>query len=183
MAEIIQRVEKKNVELMKKDAPRGTLVMSRISSTSASLNAVPSVCEVYLDRRTIPGETEDDIRKEMDRIIQGKKATWEVGTLHRKSWTGMDITYEPFHSAWKINLDHELTQACIAAYRETFGSEPSEYDFWDFSTNAVTPVSMGIPTIGFGPGEYQLAHMCNENCKIEQIIDACGFYTRLIKQI
>src|SRR5512141_2607090 len=104
MAEIIQRVEKKNLELMKKEGIHGTLVMSRISSTSASLNAVPSECEVYLDRRTAPGETEEAIKKEMDQLIQGKKATWEVGTLHRKSWTGMDITYEPFHSAWKIDL-------------------------------------------------------------------------------
>lgn len=183
MAEIIQRVEKMNAELMKKDKPRGTLVMSRISSVSASLNAVPSECEVYLDRRTVPGETEDDIRKEMDRLIQGKNATWEVGTLHRKSWTGMDITYEPFHSAWKIDLEHELTRACITAYRENFGVEPAEFDFWDFSTNAVTPVSLGIPTIGFGPGEYKLAHMRDENCKVEQIVDACGFYTRLIDKI
>jgi putative selenium metabolism hydrolase len=183
MAEIIQRVERTNAELMKQDAPRGTLVMSKISSTSASLNAVPSECEVYLDRRTVPGETEDAIKKEMDQLIQGKKATWEVGTLHRKSWMGVDITYEPFHPAWKIDLDHELTQACIAAYRENFGSEPAGFDFWDFSTNAVTPVSMGIPTIGFGPGEYKLAHMRNENCKVEQIIEACGFYTRLIHKI
>ena len=183
MAEIIQRVEKKNAELMKRDMPRGTLVMSRISSTSASLNAVPSECEVYLDRRTIPGETEDDIRKEMDQLIQGKNATWAIGTLHRKSWTGMDITYEPFHEAWKIDMNHELTQACSAAYRQTFGREPSEYDFWDFSTNAVTPVSLGIPTIGFGPGEHKLAHMRDEYCKIEQIIEACSFYTRLIQRI
>lgn len=183
MAEIIQRVEKTNAELMKKAAPRGTLVMSKISSTSASLNAVPSECEVYLDRRTVPGETEESIKKEMDQLIQGKKATWEVGTLHRKSWTGMEIVYEPFHSAWKIDLGHELTQACIAAYRENFGSEPDAYDFWDFSTNAVTPVRMGIPTIGFGPGEYKLAHMRNENCKVDQIIEACGFYTRLIHNI
>ena len=183
MAEIIQRVEKVNAELMKKDKPRGTLVMSRISSTSASLNAVPSECEVYLDRRTVPGETDDAIKKEMDQLIEGRNATWEVGTLHRKSWTGKDIKYEPFHSAWKIDLDHELTQACIAAYRENVGSEPAGYDFWDFSTNAVTPVSMGIPTIGFGPGEYKLAHMRNENCKVDQIIEACGFYTRLIDKI
>ena len=33
------------------------------------------------------------------------------------------------------------------------------FDFWDFSTNAVTPVSLGIPTIGFGPGDYKVAHM------------------------
>ncbi len=37
-------------------------------------------------------------------------------------------------------------------YKEYFGNEPTGYDFWDFSTNAVTPVNMGIPTIGFGPG-------------------------------
>lgn len=180
MAEIIQRVENMNAELMKRDVPRGTLVMSRISSVSASLNAVPSECEVYLDRRTVPGETDDDIKKEMDQLIAGRKASWEVGTLHRKSWTGLDITYEPFHSAWKIDMDHELTQACIAAYRKTFGSEPASFDFWDFSTNAVTPVSLGIPTIGFGPGEYKLSHMRNENCQVKQIVDACGFYANLI---
>jgi putative selenium metabolism hydrolase len=183
MAEIIQRVEKVNAELMKKEKPRGTLVMSRISSLSASLNAVPSECEVYLDRRTVPSKTEADIKREMDGLIEGKKATWEVGTLHRKSWTGLDIKYEPFHSAWKIDMDHELTQACIAAYCENFGTEPVEFDFWDFSTNAVTPVSLGIPTIGFGPGEYKLAHMRNENCEVSQIIEACGFYTRLIGKI
>jgi putative selenium metabolism hydrolase len=180
MAEIIQRVESRNAELGKQDSPRGTLVMSKISSVSASLNAVPSECEVYLDRRTIPGETDDDIKQEMDQLIAGKKATWEVGTLHRKSWTGLDITYEPFHSAWKIDMDHELTQACITAYRKSFGREPVAFDFWDFSTNAVTPVRLGIPTIGFGPGEDKLAHMRNENCRVEQIVEACGFYANLI---
>ena len=183
MAEIIRRVEQKNIELMKRAGPRGTLVMSRISSISASLNAVPSECEVYLDRRMVTGETEDDIRQEMAQLIHGKNATWEVGTLRRKSWTGMEIAYQPSHPAWRIDLDHQLARACIAAYRAYFGSEPVEYDFWDFSTNAVTPVSMGIPTIGFGPGENKLAHMVNENCSVSQIIDACGFYMGVIDQI
>ncbi len=183
MAEIIQRVEKTNLELMKKGEFRGTLVLSRISSLSASINAVPSECEVYLDRRMIPGETEEDIRQEMDLLVKGKNAAWEVGTLHRKSWTGMEIQYEPFHLAWKIDLGHELSKACIAAYRENFGKEPDAFDFWDFSTNAVTPVSMGIPTIGFGPGEYKLAHMRNERCEVSQILDACNFYMRVIHKI
>ncbi len=183
MAEIIQRVEQTNLDLMKKEGPKGSLVMSRISSTSASLNAVPSECEVYLDRRMIPGETQEAIEQEMERLIRGKNATWEVGRLHRKSWTGMEIAYEPFHLAWKIDPDHELTRACIAAYSENFGSEPSEYVSWDFSTNAVTPVSMGIATIGFGPGESKLAHMRNESCEVAQIPEACGFYARVIQKI
>lgn len=180
MAEIIQRVEKLNLELMRRPAPHGTLVMSRISSVSASLNAVPSSCEVYLDRRMVSGETEADIRAEMDGLVAGKRATWQIGALQRRSWTGRDIRYEPFHLAWKIDLDHELTRACIAAYRDCFGREPGEYDYWDFSTNAVTPVSMGIPTIGFGPGEHKQAHMRNEHCPVSEIVDACAFYARVM---
>ncbi len=183
MAEIIQRVEQTNRNLPVVGGMRGTLVLSRISSISASLNAVPSECAIYLDRRTVPGETEADIRKEMDQLIAGKNASWEIGTLHRKSWTGMDIRYEPFHSAWKIDLGHKLTQACVAAYEEQFGQTPAAFDFWDFSTNAVTPVSLGIPTIGFGPGEYKLAHMRDERCEVRQIIDACGFYARLAARL
>ena len=183
MAEIINRVEKTNLELMTKAAPKGTLVMSRISSTGASLNAVPSECEVYFDRRMVVGETEETIKKEIEKIIKGKNATWEIGTLHRKTWTGMDITYEPFHLAWEIPFDHKLTKAFIDSYKEVFGTEPGKYDFWDFSTNAVATVSMGIPTIGFGPGEYKLAHMTNERCEISQIIDACSIYTNVISKL
>ncbi|MBK8878990.1 MAG: YgeY family selenium metabolism-linked hydrolase [Haliscomenobacter sp.] len=183
MAEIIQRVEQTNRNLRILDGLKGTLVLSKISSISASLNAVPSECAIYLDRRTVPGETEADIRKEMDQMIAGKNASWEIGTLNRKSWTGMDICYEPFHSAWKIDPGHELTQACMAAYTDYFGQEPASFDFWDFSTNAVTPVSLGIPTIGFGPGEYKLAHMRDERCAVRQIIDACGFYARLTARL
>ena len=183
MADIIQRVNETNLELMKKGDLRATLVMTRISSLSSSLNAVPSECEAYLDRRMIPGETEADIKREMENLIEGKNASWKIETLHRKSWTGMDIRYEPFHPAWKIDVAHELSKACIAAYEECFGREPGEFGFWDFSTNAVTPVSMGIPTIGFGPGEYKLAHMPDENCEVNQIIDASSFYAVLIRRL
>lgn len=183
MAEIIQRIERTNAEYMREEGFKRTLAISRISSTSASINAVPSECEVYLDRRMIPGETKDGVRQEMDRLIAGKNAAWQVGTLVRKSWTGMEVHYEPFHPAWEIDLRHPLAQACIAAYKESFGCQPAGYDFWDFSTNAVTPVSMGIPTIGFGPGDKKLAHMRDESCPVQQIMDAFVFYARLIQQI
>jgi acetylornithine deacetylase/succinyl-diaminopimelate desuccinylase-like protein len=93
----------------------------------------------------------------------------------------MAITYEPFHPAWEIDIDHPLTRACRDAFRRCFGRAPGDYTFWDFSTNAVTPVSMGIPTIGFGPGDSKLAHMRDEHCEVGQIVDACRFYTHLIQ--
>jgi putative selenium metabolism hydrolase len=183
MVEIIRRVERTNLELMQKGGRRSTLVMSQISSTGVSLNAVPSACEAYLDRRMVVGESEETIREEMDRLVTGKNATWEIGTLRRKTWTGEEITYEPFHLAWEIDLEHELARAFSESYEETFGHTPEKYDYWDFSTNAVAVVHQGIPAIGFGPGEYKLAHMRNERCETRQIVVACAVYTRVIDKL
>jgi len=183
MAEIIQRVEQTNNEYLPRNGKKSSLVMSQISSTSVSLNAIPSECQAYLDRRMILGETEQTIRDEMDSIIAGKNATWEIGTLHRTTWTGEKITYEPFHPAWEISLQHELTKALNSAYSDTYGYAPNKFDFWDFSTNAVALVDMGIPCIGFGPGDNKLAHVRNEKCAISQIVEACEVYTQLIKHI
>lgn len=185
MAEIIQKVESKNFALAKleKDGFKPTLVLSRISSEAASLNAVPFSCEIYLDRRTVPGETEAMIREEMDTLVSGKNASWEPGVLKRKSWTGTDIHYVPIHPAWKIAEDAYLTGKCVEAFRDTFGQNPARFEFWDFSTNAVTPVTMGIPTIGFGPGDYKMAHMRDESIEVSQIQDACAFYANLIALI
>lgn len=147
------------------------------------LSPEPSECEIYLDRRLVPGETKETIVRELDQLIQNKNAAWQMGTLHRTSYTGVPITYEPFHQAWRIDLEHPLTRACLAAYQATFGVSPANCIFWDFSTNAVTPVSLGIPTIGFGPGDYKLAHMRNERCPVDQILAACQFYARVIQQL
>ena len=185
MAEIIQRVEKRNLELTETqvDGPKPTLVLSHVSSESASLNAVPFGCSIYLDRRTVPGETDRQIREEMDRLCAGKNAIWEPGTLKRKSWTGHEICYIPMHPSWKIGLEEYLAQQAVRAFEITFGEAPGSFVFWDFSTNAVAPVGLGIPTIGFGPGDYKMAHMRDESIELSQIHDACAFYLHLIDLI
>ncbi len=183
MAEIISRVEALNKSLYKKDTPHGTIVLSDISCASASLNAVPSECSIYLDRRLALGENIEGVSIEMESLIKGKNASWKVGTLHQTTWTGTKLEYEPMHGPWKIDEDHSLTKAMIKAYNNVYNHSPERFDFWDFSTNAITPVSMGIPCIGFGPGEYKLAHMKNERCFIKQIEEACQMYCQLINEL
>ncbi len=183
MAEIIQRVEALNLKLSAAAAPHGTIVLSDISCVSASLNAVPSECSIYLDRRLPWGETLDQVEAEMQQLISGKNASWQVGTLYHTTWKGAKLVYQPMHNPWRIDTADELTRVCRQAYQSVFGSLPAQYEFWDFGTNAITPVSMGIPTIGFGPGDYKLAHMRDENCEISQINDACRMYLQIIKKI
>lgn len=180
MAEIISRVDALNKSLFKSDKAHGTVVLSDISSVSVSLNAVPSECSIYLDRRLAVGETLEQVASEMEGLIAGKKASWEVGTLYHTTWTGKPLVYEPMNNPWKIEKGHVLTQAMIKAIETVSGTVVEKFDFWDFGTNAITPVAMGIPCIGFGPGEYKLAHMVNERCAVKQIEEACKVYCELI---
>lgn len=183
MAEIISRVEALNARLSKSGASHGTVVLSDIRCISASLNAVPDECSIYLDRRLALGETLEQVMAEMDELIKGKNAHWEVGTLHHTSWTGVPLEYHPMHNPWQIEASHELTLALKRAYQTVYQKAADQYDFWDFGTNAITPVAMGVPTIGFGPGEYKLAHMRDEHCNIQDIYDAFNIYAELIKEI
>ncbi|MBR5329443.1 MAG: YgeY family selenium metabolism-linked hydrolase [Firmicutes bacterium] len=183
MAEIISRVDGLNRKLSAKEGAHGTVVLSDISSVSASLNAVPSSCSIYLDRRLALGETIDEVKAEMDDLIEGKDAHWEVGTLYHTSWNGASLVYEPMHDPWIIEREHPLTLALDRAYEKVCGHAPTDYDFWDFGTNAVIPVGMGVPTIGFGPGEYKLAHMRNERCAVDKIKEACNVYEALITEL
>lgn len=181
MAEIIMRVDELNRVLREKNG--GTIVLSNISCVTASLNAVPSECEIYLDRRLSFGETVAQAYEELDALIGGKRATWELGTLTHTSWRGEKLSYEPADDPWRIADDHALTLACNRAYGKTFGALPEKYRLWDFGTNAIVPVARGIPCIGFGPGDDKLAHMTNERCDPNKVVDACEFYVNLINEL
>ena len=179
MAPIIQRIEELNQQLKTKGD--GTIVLSNISSVSASLNAVPSSCTIYVDRRLGMDESLAQVEAEMNSLIRDVDATWQVGTLVHHSWTGQKLLYQPMHEPWRIEPSHPLTKTLQQAV-EAAGCDPGDEIYWDFGTNAITPVAMGLPTIGLGPGDYKLAHMVDEHCPVAQLEDAQKIYLELIRR-
>ena len=59
MQELIGRVDALNKRLQAPGGETGSVALTRIESRSASLNAVPDQCTIYLDRRLALGETEE----------------------------------------------------------------------------------------------------------------------------
>jgi acetylornithine deacetylase/succinyl-diaminopimelate desuccinylase-like protein len=50
-------------------------------------------------------------------------------------------------------------------------------DKWTFSTNGVTINGLhGIPVIGYGPGDEEMAHAPNEKVRIDDLVQASAFY-------
>lgn len=178
--EIISRVEKLGAQYMQLPVgERPSLALTKIESTAVSLNAIPTSCSLYLDRRLTQAETEAAVAQELDALVAGTDATWEVYEAVGTSWTGETITLRSFLPAWEIGLEHHLTKSCIETYAALLGEHPQMYK-WTFSTNGVaTAGRLGIPTIGFGAGIEALAHKTDEYCPVSDIITACEFYSLL----
>ncbi len=179
MAVIQQRIEALGKQFMAKEGEKGSIAISKIESTSASLNAIPYTCSIYIDRRTTMQEDWNFLNKEMNTLVEGTDASWEVYLAEGTSWKNEHITLKSFLPAWEIEKDHPLTKCSIAAYQELMKKDPVLYR-WDFSTNGVASAGkLGIPTIGFGAGIEKQAHTTDEYCPVSDILSACNFFTLL----
>lgn len=182
MNEVISRVKEVNKKLYKKSGEHGSVALSKIESSSVSLNAVPDECTIYLDRRLAIGETYDVLGSEMDLLVEGLNADWNVYVAKGKSFTGKDVRMNSFMEAWSTAENDSLPKAMAEAYLEQTGKKP-EFFKWNFSTNGFASTARKIPTIGLGPGEIKYCHMRDENCKVDDIIEACAIYTGCIERL
>ncbi|MGO8695417.1 MAG: YgeY family selenium metabolism-linked hydrolase [Rectinemataceae bacterium] len=182
-ADILKRIEALGLAFMGEKERRRSIALTGMASESASLNAIPSTCCMFVDRRLALGEGEDEIRAEMAGLLGDSGAAWRVHDVIGTSWTGRRTVLRSFLPAWEIGTDHPLAAAAAGAYRELLGHSPARYT-WDFSTNGVASATkLGIPTIGFGPGDSKLAHCADERCPIADMVAAFEFYVNLAKWI
>ena len=75
-----------------------------------------------------------------------------------------------------MDENHKLATSSVATYEAVFGSRP-KVDKWTFSTNGIATMGMmGIPTMGFGPGNEIYAHSTNDQMPVEHLVKAAAFY-------
>jgi putative selenium metabolism hydrolase len=178
--EIIKRIEVLAYELHVKK--QGSLALTKIESEAVSLNAIPTRCSLFLDRRLVISQDYAYINAEMQTLLEGTKASWSVHQAEGVAWTGKKVQLHSFLPAWEIDEDHKLTKAFYDTYQKLFG-ETAIPRRWDFSTNGVATVKLGIPTIGFGPGDDKLAHMRDEYVEVAQLLPAMLFYASVTLQL
>ena len=75
--------------------------------------------------------------------------------------------------------DHPLIQAGVNAFTELFGEKPA-VEAWEFCTNATHMCGrMGIPAIGYGPGDDSLCHSTQDKVPVDDLMKAIMFYASL----
>jgi putative selenium metabolism hydrolase len=177
MAPLIMEVAALNDRLRVDDfLGKGTVAVTKIECETASLNAIPDRCTIYLDRRLTAEETLESALEEVSSLGAAKNSDIAVLTYAKPAYTGLRLTTEKYYPTWTLDENHALVAAGVHAAEAVLGRRPT-VDKWTFSTNGVASAGrLGIPTIGFGPSEERWAHTVLDQCPIEDLVASIAFY-------
>ncbi len=157
---------------------RGSITVTRISSRSASLTAVPDECTIHMDRRVTVGESREVALEQLQNLPEVRAADAEVALLNfeEPSWRGLKYPAEKFFPAWETPEDSAAVAAALATARRVLGREPRLHRS-NFSSNGCATAGLfGIPTVGFGPADEVHSHTVNDQIPLVQLQPAMAFY-------
>lgn len=130
-------------------------------------NVVPDRCEVYVDRRLVPGE-------------DPRQTVVEIETLAHRAVDGMPgVTVEvrPHGEGSPASLtdpESPVVRAMLAANRHL--GLPEELTGFSMASDGRFFSAAGYPTIIYGPGDPRLAHVPDEWIGVDEVLAATRAY-------
>jgi acetylornithine deacetylase/succinyl-diaminopimelate desuccinylase-like protein len=111
----------------------------------AQPNIVPDRCAITIDRRTLPGETESGVRREIAAFLNSKNLAAKISSLKL-------APAPPLETNPKLPLVRQFL-------RSVGQSKPAGVDYF---CDAAVLAGAGIPSVVFGPGDIAQAHTADE---------------------
>jgi acetylornithine deacetylase/succinyl-diaminopimelate desuccinylase-like protein len=108
-------------------------------------NIVPDRCAITVDRRTLPGETEAEVRRELVLRLRARKLAAKIGSTKLAPAL-------PLETDSRLPLVRQFL-------RSTGQTRPVGVDFF---CDAAVLSAGGIPSVVFGPGDIAQAHTADE---------------------
>jgi len=163
-----------------------TITPISIECTPKGLPQIPDNCTIIFDRRLVLGEEEDETLKPLNEILEEFKEeniilNGNAVILEEtvKCWTGRKIKVKDYFPAW---MTHREDEAIIKLERILKDLKPQKI-YWKFSTDGVyTSGTAGIKTVGFGPGDWRIAHQPNEHINLRMMLKASEKYYQIIEK-
>jgi acetylornithine deacetylase/succinyl-diaminopimelate desuccinylase-like protein len=129
-------------------------------------NIVPDRCVISLDRRTLPGETDAGVRRELRQLLKLHRLEARILNLRGAPCPPMETdTRLPFVRRF---LRH-------AGQRRPIGAH--------YFCDAAVLAEAGIPSVVFGPGDIAQAHTADEWISLRQLEDATALLERFIRSL
>jgi acetylornithine deacetylase/succinyl-diaminopimelate desuccinylase-like protein len=129
-------------------------------------NIVPDRCQISIDRRTLPGETETGVRREIMALLRKKKLRAKIS----------DLKLAP-----SLPLETNSRLPLIRQFFQSIGqSQPLGVNYF---CDAAVLSADGIPSIVFGPGDIAQAHTTDEWISLAELERATQLLVRFFKSL
>jgi acetylornithine deacetylase len=138
-------------------------------SGGTGMSTYPDHCGIKLERRTVPGERNDNALKQVHEACARVRA--------RRPTFDATVTEEFAQSPSDVRVDAPIVLALQAAMQAQ-GERVSSIGLSAW-TDAALLNDAGIPAICYGPGDISLAHAAEEYVSVDEIERAAAVLTRL----
>jgi acetylornithine deacetylase/succinyl-diaminopimelate desuccinylase family protein len=160
-------------ELKRRSAPllgSPTVNVGRIGGGEQA-NMVPDHCRIELDRRTIPGESAQQVRGEFEALFD---------RLRHRNPTFHAVQDPPLLEASPMQTSPEDPLVHLAAEVVSDHGWPVEPIGVDYATDGSVLSQSGLPIIVIGPGSIDQAHTADEFVDLESVAEGARFFADLM---
>jgi putative selenium metabolism hydrolase len=172
---------------MQSDSFLGPAIMALtdiISDPYPAYSVIPSRCRVTYDRRLLPGETVAGVLGDLRglRGIEGLTIDLRAAIAQGEhtTYTGAVLRGPKFLPAFVFPEEHSFVQTAARGLRSA-GLDP-QMSAYRFCTNAAYSAGVvGVPTIGFGPGREEDAHVVDERIAVADVLAAERGYRGIVE--
>jgi acetylornithine deacetylase/succinyl-diaminopimelate desuccinylase family protein len=117
------------------------------------INIIPASCAIEVDRRSIPQESQEDVRASIDAAIERARSRFP----NLDAEVHLDFAAEPF----EVEADAFLVTEVVDALTEALG-KPAEVIGFRGASDARFIRDTGADVIVCGPGQIEVAHTAHE---------------------
>jgi acetylornithine deacetylase len=145
MGAVLQELERLDRSLADRSHPLlgRPSVHASVIEGGAELSSYPAACRLGLERRTLPGETGEQVERELEALLERRRAADPGLAASRRTL----LVREPF----EIGQEEELVGLVADAAAEVLPA-PARIGGASYWADAAFIAAAGMPTVLFGPG-------------------------------
>ena len=129
-------------------------------------NIVPDSCKITVDRRTLPGETDAGVQREIATVLRAKKLSAMISNSKL---------------APAVPMETNLTLPLVRQFMRSVGqTKPRGVDFF---CDAAVLSAAGIPSVVFGPGDIAQAHTADEWISLAELERGKDLILKFLKSL
>jgi acetylornithine deacetylase/succinyl-diaminopimelate desuccinylase family protein len=149
-----------------------SLTVTRMNGGHAD-NVLPGACDLLLDRRMVPGEDEEAVKREIDDLLALARERFGVRAeiVGYKATTG---------GATETAIETPIVQASLAASRAHGVAKPGPYGFQG-GCDLVHFRKLGVQGTVIGPGDLAVAHKPDEFVPLNEFVASSLIYRDVAK--